>query len=224
MKIKYKLKQIYPGIYLCNIEDMYDLTMTFCRVQEFYESPFKQIRGKRFSFFELMAVYAKNNNGSFSYPIDWGGFNIPGPIIASLYDYKIDDHNFYDDIILEIHNKIVTNTESNHYYLIGSNTDICTIEHEVCHALYFLDKEYKNNTKSLIKTLHKNVYKKITNALYELGYCKAVIDDEIQAYLSTDFLILKEGTKFNKAEIKNFNKVSKELKEHFRSYKEKIKL
>jgi len=48
MNIKYKLKEIYKGIFLVTIQDEYDLAMTFCRLQEYYESPFKQIRGKTF--------------------------------------------------------------------------------------------------------------------------------------------------------------------------------
>ena len=61
MKIEYTLKNLYPGVYLCTIKDMYDLTMTFCRVQEFYESPFKQIRNKKFLLLEFMKLYSKKN-------------------------------------------------------------------------------------------------------------------------------------------------------------------
>lgn len=224
MKVKYSLKNLYPGIYLCKIEDMYDLAMTFCRVQEFYESPFKQIRGKRFTLIELMALYSKKNQGSFTYPMDWGGFNIPGPVIASLYDYKIKDHNIYDSIILEIHNKIVTETESNQYYLIGSNTDVSTIEHECCHALFFLDKEYKDNALNILKKLHRSLRKKAEDVLFELGYDKSVMDDEIQAYLTTEFNTLKAKKKLTKNEQKNYTNIVKELKENFRTYRGKIKL
>jgi hypothetical protein len=224
MKIKYSLKKLYPGIYLCKIEDMYDLAMTFCRVQEFYESPFKQIRGKRFTLIELMALYSKKNEGSFTYPMDWGGFNIPGPIVASLYDYKIEDYNIYDSIILEIHNKIVTETESNQYYLIGSNTDVCTIEHECCHALFFLDKNYRENALKILKKLYRSLRKKAEDVLLELGYDKSVMDDEIQAYLTTEFNTLKAKKKLNTKEQKNYNSVVKELKENFKSYRQKIKI
>jgi hypothetical protein len=223
MKIKYSLKKLYPGIYLCKIEDMYDLAMAFCRVQEFYESPFKQIRGKRFTLIELMALYSKKNEGSFTYPVDWGGFNVPGPVVSSLYDYKIEDRNIYDDIILNIHNKIVTETKSNHYYLIGSNTDVSTIEHECCHALYFLDREYKENTNKIIKKLHRSLRKKAEDVLIGLGYDKSVMDDEIQAYLTTEFNTLKATKKLNTNEQKNYSDISKELKENFKRYRVKIK-
>ena len=159
MKIKYSLKKIYPGIYFCKIEDMYDLAMTFCRIQEFYESPFKQIRGKRFTLVELMAIYSKGNEGSFTYPIDWGGFNIPGPIISNLYDNEVEDFNIYDGIITDIHDKVVGEVNSHNYYLIGSNSDKSTIAHECCHALYFLDKNYKKSVNKIIKNLHRSLRK-----------------------------------------------------------------
>jgi hypothetical protein len=171
-----------------------------------------------------MALYSKKNDGSFTYPLDWGGFNIPGPVVASLYDYKIEDRNFYDDIINEIHNKIVTETESNHYYLIGSNSDTTTIEHECCHALYFLDKEYKQKADTATRRICSSLRKKAEDILYELGYDKSIINDELQAYFTTDFNLLKDNKKLNKKEQANYDSVVKELKENFKSYRQKIKI
>jgi len=203
---------------------MYDLAMTFCRVQEFYESPFKQIRGKRFTLVELMAIYSKGNEGSFTYPIDWGGFNIPGPVISDLYDNEVEDFNIYDSIITDIHDKIVGKIESRNYYLIGSNNDTNTIEHECCHALYFLDKEYKKKANDILKKLNKSVRKKAEDVLYELGYTKAVFNDELQAYLTTGFNSLKANKKLNTKELKNYDAIVKGFKEHFKPYREKIKV
>jgi hypothetical protein len=224
MKVKHTLKQVYPGVYLCTIEDMYDLAMTFCRVQEYYESPIKEIRGKRFTLIELMSRYAKKNQGSFSYPLDWGGFNIPGPIVDNLYKEKIKDHNIYDDIILNIHTQAVEETGSSSYYLIGSDSNKSTIVHEVAHALFFLDKEYRSKTKEILKKLHKSVYKKAEKVLFELGYDKSVIDDELQAYFATEFYSLKSKAKLNKRELDNITTVVLELKNFFKPYKEKIKI
>jgi hypothetical protein len=223
MKIKYSLKKLYPGIYLCKIEDMYDLTMTFCRVQEFYESPFKQIRGKKFTIIEFMALYAKENEGVFSYPQDWAGFNVPGPIVAELYDHLgVEDINEYDNIITDIHDKIRGEIDSMNYYLIGSNSDKTTITHECCHALYFLDAEYKKNTNSILKKLRPSVRTKAESVLYDLGYDKSVLNDELQAYFSTEFHSLRENVKFNKKELENVTDVVLDLKKNFKKYKEKI--
>ncbi|CAB5226314.1 hypothetical protein UFOVP760_93 [uncultured Caudovirales phage] len=225
MNVNYTLKNLYPGIYLCSIKDMYDLAMTFCRVQEFYESPIKQIKGQKFSLIELMSLYAKRNGNVFTYPEDWGGFNVPGPVISNLFKLGIDDYNQYDDIIESIHKKI--NKEipiPNHYYLIGSDDDKKTIEHEVCHALYFLDKDYKKKVNSIIKKLIPSARKKAVNVLFQLGYDKSVINDELQAYFSTEFLSLKSKTKLNKKELDNITDVVLELKNNFKEFKKKIKI
>ena len=225
MKIKYSLKKLYPGIYLCKIDDTYDLAMTFCRVQEFYESPFKQIRGKRFTFIEFMSLYAKEHEGVFTYPQDWAGFNVPGPIVAALYDHLgVDDVNDYDYIITDIHDKIRGEIDGTNYYLIGSNSDKTTIAHECCHAFYFIDAEYKKNTNSILKKLSPSVRTKAENVLYDLGYDKSVIDDELQAYLSTEFHSLRENAKLNKKELENITDVVLELKKNFKVYKEKISI
>jgi hypothetical protein len=204
---------------------MYDLAMTFCRVQEFYESPIKQIRGQKFTLVKLMALYAKRNNGVFTYPEDWGGFNIPGPIVANLYKLGIDDYNVYDGIIESIHKKANKEIATpNHYYLIGSDDNKKTVEHEVCHALYFLDKEYKKKVNSILKKLIPSARKKATGVLLELGYDKSVIDDELQAYLSTEFLSLKSKTKLNKKELENITDVVLEFKANFKEFRKKIKI
>jgi len=210
VKVKYKLKKLLPGIYHIEIKDRYDLAMTFCRVQEFYESPFKQIRGKVFNLVEFMALYAKKTNCSyFSYPDDWGGFNIPGPIVNELYSRALSDHNFYDDIIASIHDSIVDEHRSIRYYLIGSDGDKTTVAHEVCHGLFNLNEQYKKNTLKLIKTIPEKIQKKLAKALITIGYCKQVIPDEIQAYLSTDFSILIGN--LTEKEVSKLDTISKEF-------------
>jgi len=222
MKVKYTLRKLYPGIYLCTINDTYDLAMTFCRVQEFYESPFKQIRGHRFTLVELMSIYAKKNNGSFSYPLDWGGFNVPGPIVSNLFDHEITDFNIYDDIITTIHDKIVDEVGDTNYYLIGSDSNKTTVEHEYCHGLYFVNSKYRDTVNGIVKQLLPTVRKKIVRVLLDLGYDNSVMNDEIQAYLSTGFNLIKENTKFNKRELSNFTDVVLELHRNFKSYRKKI--
>jgi len=225
MKINYTLKELYPGVFLCTIDDMYDLTMTFCRVQEFYESPHKQIRGKKFKLLDFMQLYSKHNRGHFSYPLDWGGFNVPGPIVANLYRLGIDDYNEYDKIIESIHKKINDQIEiDDNYYLIGANNNKTTVEHELCHGLYFVDKEYRKTVNKLLKGLLPAVKKKAVQALFDLGYGKAVINDELQAYFSTDFNTIKEGTHLSKKELSNLTDVVLALKANFKPYKKKIKI
>jgi len=224
LKIKYKLKNLYPGIYLCTIKDAYDLTMTFCRVQEFYESPYKHICGKKFKLLDFMKTYSIVN-GSFTYPLDWGGFNVPGKIVDRLYRLGIDDYNDYDRVIEDIHlkiNKQVKNTSN--YYLIGSDGEHETIQHEVCHALFTLDSQYKKSVLELLKNLSARTYRKAAKGLMNIGYGKHVMADELQAYLSVDYVTVVQVSDFTEKELKNFKDTAAIFRTHFKSFLKKINL
>jgi hypothetical protein len=224
--IIYKLEKIQHGIYHCVIDDMYDLAMTFCRVQEFYESPFPQIRGKNFKLLDFMRVYSKNNGDNiFTYPIDWCGFNVPSTIINSCYNKnKIQDLNDYDKIIKKIDNDICNEMTDDvnvrpKYYLIGTE-GACkdTFKHEICHALYFLKKKYKKEADEVIKKLTSKCYDKFTVALTKLGYSDKVFNDEIQAYIATGIVSIEGHVKFNKKEKTLIEKIKKELESIYKKY------
>lgn len=224
MKVKYTLERPYPGVYLCKIKDRYDLAMTFCRVQEFYESSFKKIRGKKFKLVDFMEIYSKANDDCFTYSIDWAGFNVPGAVVAKLYELGIDDYNKYDRVIEDIHN--LANKEidkKNNYYLIGSNNNRKTIEHELCHAFYTLDGEYKTAVKAILKKMRKSVYKKLAQSLISMGYATNVLLDEIQAYLITDFAMVERRIKLTKTELCNITDIGCELRHIFKGYRKKVK-
>jgi hypothetical protein len=216
MNIKYELKEIYPRVFLVTMDNSYDLAMTFCRVQEFYESPYKEIRGKNFNMVEFQRLYTMRRGEScFAYPEDWCGFNVPSNAIWNLYySNKIEDLNQYDTIFHKIIDKITCDTNKNEYkyYLIGAGTgDERTKNHEIAHAFYYLHPAYKREMNKLIKEINKRSYNKITNFLLNAGYTKKVIDDEIQAYLATgDSYLQDDGIKIPKNITKKFQKVLEE--------------
>ncbi|NBP12859.1 hypothetical protein EBU95_00440 [bacterium] len=216
MNIKYSLEKISNRIYHCIIKDRYDLAMTFCRVQEFYESPFKEIRGKSFDLLNLMRMYAKRSGeGYFGYPADWAGFNIPGSIIQKCYyENSLTDWNMYDEVILDIHESITSELDERHpnYYLIGSEgNNETTKRHEIAHALFHLNKDYKNKATKIIKTITPRIYKQIEEFLLEIGYSKKVIVDEINAYFSTEDSSIWESLKPTKKEKKILTNVQSNL-------------
>lgn len=193
MKIKYKLKNLGGNIFLVTTKDAYDLGMLFCRAQEYYESPYKEIRCKNISLLDLMSIYTKKRGEKFfTYPDDWSGFNIPDWVISKIYKTnKIQDWNKYDTTILSIHKNITSNyltTQNSPYYLIGAiNDDTETIRHELAHGLYYLQSQYKRKMNKLTQCIPDILRKKIYLYLNDTGYSISVIKDEIQAYLSTDY-------------------------------------
>jgi hypothetical protein len=181
MEIKYKIKEVKPLIFAVIIKNKYDRAMTFCRVQEYYESPSPKFRGKHFSIWDYMKWYDGQNGWGFSYGADWSGFNIPIKIVRDCYNGLNKYETPYDKIMGDIIHKIEMYREG---YVIGcGDTKGDTFKHEVCHGLYYTNKEYKKKMDALTKGLPKKYYNAFKKNILEMGYTTKVVDDEIQAYL-----------------------------------------
>jgi hypothetical protein len=196
MKLHFKIKQVKPRIFLFEFTDQYSMCMHFLRYQEFYESPNPKFRNKSFSILEYMEWQSKNQgNGNFTYPTIWGGFNIPSQVMSHCLR-NIPDHNKYDDTMhhayRECINKIRIDENISSYefdgkfYIIGAMKDSATtIQHEVAHGFYYLNKDYKKEMDKLVKALPAKIRKDMETMFIKMGYTKQVFVDEIQAYFST---------------------------------------
>jgi len=226
MKIKHplvkgKVKEIKPYIYCVSVDDNYDRAMLFCRYQEFYESPYKQFRGKYFTWMEYMKFY-KNvwKKDVFTYPEDWSGYNIPSNVLEKAHDkfYKETEYdNIMNDIYfycaLDAQNK--NNGTRHDWYLIGaSSKDKGTMNHEIAHGLYYTNKEYKLRMTYQLSLIPKKTMDKIDKKLIKMGYVndRKILDDEAQAFLSTGLyngLDIKEIEKYEKPFIKVFKEFNR---------------
>jgi hypothetical protein len=191
--VNYTLKKASSGIFVVVVEDSYERAMLFLRCQEFYESPFPQFKGKHFDVFEYMNYYKKQNAfGYFSYTQDWVGFNVPGDIVEECTNYALDDNSDisstpYDYVMKEIIDTVKGQLQDeNRWYLIGVNGEEGRIiEHEISHGLFYVNSDYKEKATSLVRSLPESVFNNMSHLILSMGYCEEVIDDEIQAYLST---------------------------------------
>jgi hypothetical protein len=219
--VKGKVKEIKPSVYCVIVDDNYDRAMLFCRYQEFYETPFKKFRGKYFSWVEYMRHYKKFwKKDVFTYPEDWSGYNIPSNVLEKGVDafYK---ETQYDEIMNNIYFYCANDTQQKNdgthkpWYLIGaSSKDLKTMDHEIAHGLYYTNKEYNAEVKKLIAEIKPTHYNKLKKKLIKMGYVddKKIIDDEIQAFMSTGLyngLEVKELKKYERPFIKNFKKFTK---------------
>jgi hypothetical protein len=180
--MEYSLKEVVSNIFSVTTPDNYDLCMLFCRAQEFYESPNRKVRNCKFSIWDYYKWYSKTYSGCFSYVKDWSGFNLPIEIAIQCYKLnKIETP--YDDLFI----KIIKQTKSKNGYIIGVNKiGNSTYYHELCHGLYYTNKNYKKDMNSITNNLSKSNLKKMTKNLLDLGYCSKVVKDEIQAYMATE--------------------------------------
>jgi hypothetical protein len=215
--MEYKLTQIEDKIHAVTIKSKYDRAMLFCKVQEFYESPNPTFRGQYFSIWQYMRWYSLNNKKGFTYALDWSGFNIPIKIVENCYHPKNPYRNEtpYDNHLQEIVGKIKETDPHNAKlgYLIGTDSLTSeTFEHEVRHAKYLTDKNYKKKVDKVvqkIKTKYPQEYKVLRDNIVAMGYSHTVVDDEIQAYIqdrTTDEDVVKT---ISKAKVFNLKSLFK---------------
>lgn len=183
--IMYKNLKITPIKNILHLEasSQYELASMFMRVQEFYESPLPGIRENFFTLEQYMDAYAKEY-GNFTYMVDWNGFNVPGHVVNNFF------HTFKDDLldkekILQagIENAV---TGMDKFYLIGTHSDKDYSEHEIAHALWYLDEDYSADALDVMSYIDPTTVKKMSDWLLNEGYTKHVILDETNAYFSTD--------------------------------------
>jgi len=212
MNIDYKITEVKPNVFAVMIPNQYDRAMTFCRVQEFYESPNPDFCGKHFSMWNYMKWYSEEYGRGFSYGSDWSGFNIPFDVLHNCYDNIDKFETPYDAIMYKIYWEIRTMKGDGKAYVIGAaNTEGDTFKHEVCHALYYTNKRYKTLVNEITDEIPTKHYKTFKKNLIEMGYTDKVIVDEIQAYLTFghDYQKFNKGVdeKFCKQWNKEYSKV-----------------
>ena len=191
IKIDYKIEEVKPNVFAVVVPDGYHRAMLFCRVQEYYESPNPQFRGKNFSIWDYIEWYSKEHNNTFTYTSDWSGFNIPLKTAYDCYEKLREYETPYDTIMNSIvgtielkmfHKKSTRNWNA---YIIGAaNTNGDTFQHEVCHGLYATNKQYKQLVDEVTETIEWQDYLKFEKNLLDMGYTAGVVADEIQAYLT----------------------------------------
>ena len=190
-----EVNEIKPHIYAVIIKDDYDRAMLFCRYQEYYESPYPEVRGNVFSLESYMRTYTKGNKSTyFSYPHDWVGYNIPSNILLESHKkfkshYPNENDNIMGKIISFCENDTKGKGEEHQpWYIIGADKiKSGTMNHEMAHGLYYTDLKYKVEMDYLISQIRKTEYISLGKHLIKAGYVndKKIIDDEIQAFMST---------------------------------------
>ena len=218
--VKGEVKEVFPKIFCAFIDDDYDRAMLFCRYQEFYESPYKQFRGKYFSWAQYMRSYKDQwKKDTFTYPIDWSGYNIPSTVVEkglNVFNKETEYDKIMNDIYYFCENYPLRLGDSRGtWYLIGSSSkDLKTMNHEISHGLFASNKNYRRATLYQLSLIPKKTMDKIYKKLIKMGYVndRKILDDEAQAFLSTGLyngLETKEIKKYEKTFIKIFKDFTK---------------
>ena len=169
-----------------DFKDQTILAKSFLRFQEYYENDY--FKGKIFSLSEFKRHYIKIYS-SFDYYETWDGFNVPSYVFKPFLEGKFNP-------LTNLEKDIIDNLDfSKEFYLIGTvnGGDKDTLDHEVCHALFYSNKNYKKEVLSYLDLIKESKsYKVVKEHLIKKGYHEDVLLDEINAYMCELSLYLKE--------------------------------
>lgn len=203
-------------IYSVVIADEHARAMTFLRSQEYYESIFDQIIRKQFKFSQFQDIYKQHyGKQEFTYGEDWTGFNIPSTVLEEcMFNVDKDDINVGDKIMLSIIKAIKEREGNSKYYLLGvdeMNNDL--LEHEFAHAMYFTIPEYKEAMTKVNMECDGVVKTAMLKCIVDYGYADHVLQDELQAYMSTGL-----GEQMEELEIENIEIEMEKYREVFEEF------
>lgn len=173
-----------------------ELARAFVRVQEFYESP--AFKGTVFTLGQFREWYAAKH-GTWSYYKDWNGFNVPSKMFDLFIRGTFDPLSEEEQRLIKIVKYI-----GDGQYVIAThkNAPDDVREHELAHALYACDRQYRSNVERYFKEHTDSVIESIAQAevgtrpyafksldrleakMRELGYADNVVRDECHAYMA----------------------------------------
>lgn len=174
--------------------------MAFVRYTEFYESKYDWIRDSRFTLVEQMSAYCreylKDEDATWSYTSDFSGFNFPADVIKHVHQLGIPDPNHYDSLMLGIYGLMHARAQGKPAYIIGTcSGDDATLDHEMTHAMWYIDDEYREIALKAINACSQELRDSVVNALAEQNYPAKVAFDELNAYVTTGEAGFFDGVK-----------------------------
>ena len=187
---------ITPDIVHIKMSTKKELANALCRFQEHYESPFEEIKGKIFTLGQLRQLGSRENNGIWTYmggnahEPDWSGYNFPSYVLDPFFKGLFDPLTKYEQDIVE-----ALRCKEGKYYVIGTFGDEDpdeTLEHETCHAFFYLNDKYREQCIKAMDSYKKEL-EPLRKYLLEIGYSEDVLEDECHAYVSCDYEYVKEN-------------------------------
>ena len=183
-----KIKEIRPRAYHLIFDSEYDLTMTFVRPQEFYESPNPKFRGQVFTLEDYQDWYSVTyGKGVFTYTKDWSGFNMPSDVVQDFFAKFVKVLRSKEIALADALQRAgidVLNPKTPPYYVMGTSrrASQATVDHEVRHGMFYLIPEYRHAIEEVVVRYR---IQGLRSWLMRAGYARQVMIDEVQAYVLT---------------------------------------
>lgn len=168
---------IHPGMIHIGCNSPLLGAYAFARFQEHYESP--GLAGRIFSRSEFKHYYQQEGpSGSFTYYMDWGGFNFKDHVVKSFQTVPEWNLNLAEQTVLSL----MSDLDSPFYVIATSRISDGEeyLKHEAAHGLWYLDSIYRDEAATVIGTVDTEP---LERALEGKHYRKEVFNDECHAYL-----------------------------------------
>lgn len=168
-------KQPHNSVWI-RADSQEELSLSFMRFQEYYESVNPDFKNKIFTVGQLRAWYSLTYGGD-TYHKDWIGFNFPSKVLEPFKKGLFDPLTEYETNLLEFFRY-----RHDNFYIIGAQ-DQATLRHELSHALYSTNDQYARTVNSILDN-NKKKMKKVRQFILDKGYNHDVLNDELQAYIT----------------------------------------
>lgn len=172
-----------------SMDDKNELAETMMRFQEYYESPFEDIRGKIFTLGYLKSKGSRSKPrvnaycGNSLLEAEWDGYNFPSSVLDPFIKGLFDPLTKNEQALVEMFRY-----RTDEFYVIATYGDqeaVNTLEHEIRHAMYGLSEGYRNEVNKALNEFRVQL-EPLKKCLSHWGYHTDVLDDECHAYMGAD--------------------------------------
>lgn len=174
------VKQLAPKIYALEAATSTQVAQVMVRIQENYESP--KFRNKVFTLDEFIPWYKLSRGRiEFTYFKDWYGFNAPGHVVKRFMSGKFDPLRPEERWLV---GELLHLKARGRFYLLGyAAGDARVKKHELAHALFYTNQNYKREVLSAL--CHFDPPGSYAKHLLDTGYHQNVVVDEFHAWTLT---------------------------------------
>mmetsp|Transcript_68824 Transcript_68824/g.113916 ORF Transcript_68824/g.113916 Transcript_68824/m.113916 type:complete len:452 (-) Transcript_68824:72-1427(-) len=171
------------NIFLVEFTHQLVMASTMLRLQEHYECPNAELRGRCFSLNEYKSWEREHNpQQGFTYYATWPGFNVPGSVVREALQEG--DLLPREQALKQLLGEALSLPN---FYLVGTlRGDTSTLYHEVCHAMFEVNTAYRSDVDSELATIQGKLMRSMKAHLVSDHYAdvERILQDEVHAYLS----------------------------------------
>jgi len=223
-----KIERIFPDLYRARFEKLYNLSMSFVRLQEYYDD--SMFHGRLLEIEDFIEEWSlRRGNGEFTYPENWNGYGVRGKnimtwlsAVSGRSELRKEEEDLFNKLL-----KVHGSNDFTPVYLFGvCETEgiperVAVTNHEIAHYLFYKNKRYKQKVKGVLSHFPGNVRLKFENILQKKYYHRTTFVDEIQANIATS----ENGGLFDENKLKIHSKYGylyKKLREIYSHYKKEL--